>query len=86
LHPEHNFNPDRNFRFDFAHIETKTAIEIEGGTRHKSRHTSYEGFAEDCVKYNGAIFLGWDVFRLTGEMIQPDAIEEIAAFIRQKMA
>ena len=29
---EYKFHPTRKWRFDFAHVATKTAIEIEGGT------------------------------------------------------
>jgi len=40
-------------------------VEIEGGIGGKSRHTTYTGFTEDCVKYAGATILGFRVMRVT---------------------
>ena len=46
------------------------AVEIEGGTYSRGRHTRGSGFAEDCRKYNAAAAMGWRVFRFTAEMIE----------------
>lgn len=63
---EHRFHPTRKFRFDIALIEHKVAIEYEGIFNvAKSRHTSVEGFTNDCRKYNLAQGLGWKVLRYT---------------------
>lgn len=74
---EYHFHEGRDWRFDFACLRSQVAVEIEGGTRGKSRHTSYKGFREDCEKYNAAALAGWRVFRLTGEMITPEWVERI---------
>lgn len=66
---EHQFNLDRKWRFDFAHLETCVAIEIEGGTWSGGRHTRGAGYSKDCEKYNTATELGWEVFRLTSDMV-----------------
>lgn len=73
---EYVFHPTRKWRFDFALVESRShplrlAIEIEGGTwsKSQSRHTSGTGFAEDCVKYNEAVLLRWDVLRFTTDMV-----------------
>ncbi len=62
---EHKFDSVRRFQFDWAIIDLKIAIEYEGIISEKSRHTSMDGFSNDCVKYNLAIANGWKVLRYT---------------------
>lgn len=62
---EHQFDSIRKFRFDWAIIDLKLAIEYEGIISEKSRHTSLDGFSKDCTKYNLAIANGWRVLRYT---------------------
>ncbi len=59
----HFAKPQRNWRFDFAWIEQRVALEVEGGAWTRGRHTRASGFIEDMVKYNHATSLGWRVFR-----------------------
>jgi len=84
LTPEHKFHPKRRWRFDFAHVETKTAVEIEGGVWSGGRHTRGTGYVGDCEKYNAATREGWAVFRLTGAHLTVPELESIASFIRQR--
>lgn len=72
---EYKFHPTRQWRFDFAFPDRMLAIEVEGGTYGKSRHTSGAGYAEDCCKYNAAIKLGWSVLRYTPQMINNGEVE-----------
>lgn len=62
---EHKFDSVRRFRFDWAIIDLKIAIEYEGLFSEKSGHTTVGGFTEDCIKYNLAIANGWRVLRYT---------------------
>ena len=62
---EHKFLYNRKFRFDFAIVEHKIAIEYEGIMAYKSRHTSVTGYSKDCEKYNLAVINGWRVLRYT---------------------
>lgn len=62
---EYKFCETRRWRFDFAWLERKIAVEIEGGTWTGGRHTRGSGFAKDCEKYNHAALDGWRVFRFT---------------------
>jgi very-short-patch-repair endonuclease len=66
---EHKFHPKRQFRFDFAFLEEKIAIECEGGSWVGGSHTRPERFERDCEKYNEAAILGWAVLRFTKSMI-----------------
>jgi very-short-patch-repair endonuclease len=61
---EHLFHPVRKWRFDFAIIDLKIAVEVEGGVFSNGRHTRGSGFIEDCNKYNQATSLGWRLIRV----------------------
>ena len=62
---EYKFHPVRKWRFDYAIIEQKIALEVEGGVWTGGRHTSPQGFLGDIEKYNTATLMGWRVFRVT---------------------
>lgn len=42
---------------------------VEGGTWQKGRHTSGEGYQNDCEKYAEAVLLGWTVIRATTQQV-----------------
>ena len=78
---EHRFaveTHERAWRFDFALLEHKIAVEIEGLVVRKiggqmvcmGRHATIEGYREDCVKYNTAAELGWYVLRFEQSMVR----------------
>ena len=69
MEPEYRFCK-RKWRFDFADVPRKIAVEVEGGTYQKSRHTTGTGFAADCEKYNMAAKLGWFVYRFDSKMVK----------------
>lgn len=67
---EFPFHVGRRWRFDFAWLDEKIAVEIEGGTRVNGRHNRHDGFERDAEKYNTAVLDGWRVLRFTGEMVR----------------
>jgi very-short-patch-repair endonuclease len=78
LEREFRFHDIRKFRFDFAHLASKTAIECEGGSyKGKGRHFSPTGFTNDAIKYNLATLAGWSVFRLPGQLVNMENIGPI---------
>jgi len=64
-HEEYKFHAIRRWRFDFAWVEQKVALEVEGGVWTGGRHTRGAGFIKDMEKYNTAIIDGWSVLRCT---------------------
>ena len=73
--------PGRRFRFDFAWVDQKVAVEIEGAIHNRKcrscgqmlaggRHTRAEGFENDCEKYALAALEGWLVLRVTKNQIE----------------
>ena len=67
LYREFKFHPAMKFRFDWAFLELKIAIEYEGINSAKSRHTTKDGYSRDTEKYNYATNLGWTVYRYTSK-------------------
>ena len=81
---EYIFHPTRKWRFDFAFPAIKLGIEIEGLSRHISRHVTFTGFREDCAKYNAATLLGWRMLRYSTEMvIRGDAINDVVKYLEE---
>ena len=77
LEREFRFHPTRKWRADFAHVESRTLIEVEGGIYIQGRHNRPQGFAADAEKYLEAALDGWRVLRLTELQITAPMIERI---------
>lgn len=67
---EHRFHPTRRWRFDFAFVEHKLAVEVEGGGWMNGRHNRPSGFRGDMDKYHAAMELGWTVYRCDGHLVR----------------
>lgn len=78
---QHQGVPGRKWAFDFAHLPTQVVVEIDGGTRNKSGHTTFDGYRNDCERDNAATLDGWQVFRLTGQMIDAANVQPIIDFL-----
>ena len=79
LEREHRFHPTRKWRADFAHVESRTLIEIEGGIylAGGGRHNRAAGFVADLEKYLEASLAGWHVVRLADALITAPNIERL---------
>ena len=70
---EYRFAPPRRWRADFAFVDARLLVEVEGGRWVGGRHNSPTGFARDCEKYAEAVARGWAVLRVTPEMVDSGA-------------
>ena len=77
LHLEYLFHPGRRWRADFAHLPSRTLIEIEGGIWIQGRHNRAEGFLADIEKYFEAALAGWTVLRLTERQLTVESVARI---------
>ena len=82
LEREFRFHAERRWRADFAHLPSRTLIEVEGGIWVQGRHNRAAGFNADLEKYLEAGLLGWRVFRFGPEQITLENITRLAALVR----
>lgn len=71
--PEREFKaiPNRRFRFDFAWVEQKLLVEVQGGIyQYHPSHTSAGKIRRDCEKLNLAVLQGYRVLHFTPDMVQ----------------
>lgn len=82
---EYRFAPPRLWKCDYAILQYKIAVEVEGGafkvrryvskrtgqlvTTVGGRHNSAKGFIADMEKYNAYTLLGWSLLRYTPQQI-----------------
>mgnify|MGYP003297287319 FL=1 len=62
---EHRFCPSRRWRFDYAIIDLKIAVEVDGAVWVGGRHNRAAGYVADMEKLNTAASMGWLVLRIT---------------------
>lgn len=67
---EFRFAAPRRWRFDYAWLSAKVALEVEGGIWTGGRHTRGKGFLGDMEKYNTATVMGWRVLRVTPDQLK----------------
>lgn len=84
LQREFVFHAERKWRADFAHVGSRTLIEVEGGIFIKGggRHNRAAGFIAAAEKYLAAFLAGWNVVRLTETQITAPNVERIIRRIR----
>ena len=75
------FHTGRRWRADFAHIPSRSLIEIEGGIWIQGRHNRAEGFLADIEKYFEAALAGLVVLRLSERQLTLEAVERIVRFV-----
>jgi len=81
---EYKFHPTRKWRFDWAFVDEKIAVEQEGAIWVQGRHTRGSGFVKDMEKYNEAARLGWRIFRFQpGDFKKYIAQQYMAEVLRQ---
>lgn len=77
----------KRYRLDFAHLPSKTGVEIQGGVYNRGRHVTGSGYERDCRKYNLAYTSRWTIFLLTSTMAKDSEwLATIAAHVRAASA
>jgi very-short-patch-repair endonuclease len=68
--PQYKFDDIRKWRFDFAMVPVKLAIEIEGGIWINGKYNHGSGIMRMVEKMNAAQLQGWRVLQFTTNDIQ----------------
>lgn len=96
LEREVTFAKPRRWRFDFAHVASRTAFELQGGhwgtgkpcptcgQRKQCGHNRGGQMESDCEKAFTAWQLGWRVLPLTANMVNAETIAAIIQRIPSK--
>ena len=68
---EFPFHPERRWRFDFANVKMRLAVEVDGIRygRLPGGHSSAAGMERDREKDAEAMLLGWQVLRVTPKLM-----------------
>jgi very-short-patch-repair endonuclease len=74
---EHRFAPPRRWRFDFAWVEKRLAVEIDGGNWNNGRHNRGSARDAENEKMNSAQLLGWRVLHFTGAAVKNGEAERV---------
>jgi hypothetical protein len=81
---EHTFHHTRKWRFDFAWLDYRIALEVEGGIWVGGGHNRGKGFSKDVEKYNNANLLGWHVLRcVPKDICTTDTAKMVLAMIEK---
>ena len=69
---EYVFAPPRRFRLDYAWVEQKVGLEVDGGIWTGGAHGRGTGILRDQTKTNLAAGLGWRILRCTPSKLMAD--------------
>jgi len=85
MESQYQFNPDRRWRADFAFVEEKILVEIEGGIWINGGHNRGARMIEDMNRQNWAVLHGWRCFRFADKHVKSgEAITIVESALNQK--
>jgi very-short-patch-repair endonuclease len=67
--PEYRFHPTRMWRWDWAFVPQKVAVEVDGGLHIGGRHNRGAGRERDLEKHNEGVAMGWRVLVVSPRML-----------------
>lgn len=80
---EHKFHPVRKWRWDYAFVDHKLAVEQQGGIWTHGKHGRGSGIAKDMEKISHAAALGWRVILVTpSDLAKPATLDLIRDALR----
>jgi very-short-patch-repair endonuclease len=82
-----NYNPPRQWRFDFAWPEHHVAVEIDGGIFVGGGHNRGLQFSDNADKLNAATVNGWKILKFTTLSLREkpvQCIELVASLLSQQ--
>jgi very-short-patch-repair endonuclease len=62
---QYRYAPGRRFRADFAVLDARLLVEVQGGIYNRRAHGSITGVLADMRRGNVAALAGWYVLRVT---------------------
>ena len=71
---QYPYAPGRKFRADFAFIEARLLVEVQGGIWQRKAHGSIKGILADIERLNQATLWGWRLLRITAEQLNRDEV------------
>lgn len=80
---EYKFCSTRRWRFDYAWVEQKIAVEQDGAIWTQGRHSRGSGVIKEMEKFNAAILLGWRVLHYTPQQMTSEAIRDLKRIFSQ---
>lgn len=76
--PEFRFHHERKWRFDFAWVEAKVYLEVQGGIWQNGRHSRGAALLKEWEKLNTATAMGWrPLFCQPNDLCKPITIRSI---------
>ena len=76
---EYQAVPKRKFRYDFAFVQEKLLVEVQGGIWIRGSHARPKGITRDMTKLNLAQLAGWRVLQFSPAMVRSgEAVKMIA--------
>lgn len=83
--PELRFHPTRRWRFDWAFVGNKVAVEVQGAIFVQGRHTRGAALLKEFEKLNAAAAQGWRVLYATPKQIASgEALAAVEAALSQQ--
>ncbi len=82
---EYRYDSLRRFKFDYANLRLKIAIEMEGGIYTGTGHAKTGRYLKDMEKYNHAQIKGWIVLRY-GHGQESKIADDIKNAIKKRMS
>lgn len=82
---EYRFDPDRRWRFDYAWIPERVALEVDGGIFVRGAHTRGARILKTHEKLNRAAALNWRVlYRVPDNLATDDTLDLLVAVFERR--